>query len=176
MSRGWAVSTLAYRQRRAVGMIWPPPRWIASACSVTSWTSKRTPRMFSSHSAPCTGSGPKPPSSSCPYCSPPRGATHQSYSPAYSNHQISAHRDLTCCLAQCSQGTSPRRANHWPHFTNTEMKTGDPEDPPTSLHSVAQACARTPLMNTEAKDLSFGQPSDPSPPLWPTGSQPLHCP
>ena len=35
-------------------MIWPPPRWIASACSVTSCRSKRTALMFSSQSTPCT--------------------------------------------------------------------------------------------------------------------------
>ncbi len=52
MSRGSAVSWQAYRTLRAVGMIWPPPRWMASVWRVTSWTSKRTPRMFSSHSTP----------------------------------------------------------------------------------------------------------------------------
>ena len=53
MSRGWAVSWQAYRTLRAVGIICPPPRWMASACSVTSWMSKRIARMFSSHRAPC---------------------------------------------------------------------------------------------------------------------------
>eukprot|EP00967_Tisochrysis_lutea_P046469 scaffold56465_cov35-Tisochrysis_lutea.AAC.2 len=34
--RGDAVIIEARKQRRAVGMIWPPPRWIASACRTTS--------------------------------------------------------------------------------------------------------------------------------------------
>lgn len=106
-----------------------------------------------------------------------QGATHQSHNPAYASHQVSDHRDLACCLARPSQGSSPRRENHWPHFASTETKTGDPEDaPPTSLHRCAHACARTPLTNSDANDLSAGQPSAPSPPLWPTGSQPLRCP
>mmetsp|Transcript_867 Transcript_867/g.2318 ORF Transcript_867/g.2318 Transcript_867/m.2318 type:complete len:329 (+) Transcript_867:634-1620(+) len=50
--RGLAVSSAAYMARRAVGMIWPPPLWMASACSTTSWISKQMPRMFSSASTP----------------------------------------------------------------------------------------------------------------------------
>ena len=38
--------------RRAVGMIWPPPRWMASACSTTSCMSMRTSRSVSSQSGP----------------------------------------------------------------------------------------------------------------------------
>ena len=38
-----------------VGMICPPPLWIASACRVTSWTLKRTPLTFSSHRTPYGG-------------------------------------------------------------------------------------------------------------------------
>src|SRR5277367_509938 len=33
-------------------MICPPPRWMASECRVTSWMSKRTPRMGSSATQP----------------------------------------------------------------------------------------------------------------------------
>ena len=49
---GSAVNIQAYRHLLAVGIIWPPPRWMASACKVTSWMSKRTPRTFSSQSTP----------------------------------------------------------------------------------------------------------------------------
>mmetsp|Transcript_1738 Transcript_1738/g.6049 ORF Transcript_1738/g.6049 Transcript_1738/m.6049 type:complete len:330 (+) Transcript_1738:455-1444(+) len=52
MMRGCAVSTPAYSTRRHVGMIWPPPRWIASVCSTTSSSSNWMPRMFSSISGP----------------------------------------------------------------------------------------------------------------------------
>jgi len=37
-----------------VGIIWPPPLWIASACSVTSCILKRTPLKFSSERTPCS--------------------------------------------------------------------------------------------------------------------------
>lgn len=52
--RGAAVIAHAYKHLRAVGMIWPPPLWIASACNVTSWILKRTARKFSSANTPCT--------------------------------------------------------------------------------------------------------------------------
>ena len=39
-----------------VGMICPPPRWMASAWRVTSWMLKRTARRFSSHRTPYRGS------------------------------------------------------------------------------------------------------------------------
>ena len=48
MTRGSAAKRAAYSTRRQVGMSWPPPRWMASACSVTSCMLKRTPRMGSS--------------------------------------------------------------------------------------------------------------------------------
>lgn len=53
IKRGEAVIAQAYRQRRVVGMIWPPPLWIASAWRVTSWMLKRTARKFSSANTPC---------------------------------------------------------------------------------------------------------------------------
>merc|ERR1719217_3746 len=52
MREGWAVREHAYMQRRAVGMICPAPRWMASACMVTSYRLKRMPRMGSSARAP----------------------------------------------------------------------------------------------------------------------------
>mmetsp|Transcript_9199 Transcript_9199/g.28608 ORF Transcript_9199/g.28608 Transcript_9199/m.28608 type:complete len:330 (-) Transcript_9199:1296-2285(-) len=52
MKRGVPVSRPASSTRRQVGMIWPPPRWMASVCSTTSWISNWQPRMFSSASGP----------------------------------------------------------------------------------------------------------------------------
>merc|ERR1719471_2777524 len=40
------------RARRAAGMIWPPPLWMASVCKVTSWMLNLTALMFSSHMTP----------------------------------------------------------------------------------------------------------------------------
>mmetsp|Transcript_13967 Transcript_13967/g.58324 ORF Transcript_13967/g.58324 Transcript_13967/m.58324 type:complete len:312 (-) Transcript_13967:1326-2261(-) len=52
MSLGEPVSRPASSTRRQVGMIWPPPRWMASVCSTTSWISNWQPRMFSSARGP----------------------------------------------------------------------------------------------------------------------------
>lgn len=49
--RGCEASTVAYSARRQVGMIWPPPRWIASACSTTSLICSGPQRPF------CTRNG-----------------------------------------------------------------------------------------------------------------------
>mmetsp|Transcript_20616 Transcript_20616/g.66124 ORF Transcript_20616/g.66124 Transcript_20616/m.66124 type:complete len:217 (-) Transcript_20616:1899-2549(-) len=57
---GSDMSTAAYMQRRAVGMIWPAPRWMASACRVTSASLKAMPRMDSSHTGPAEVATMKP--------------------------------------------------------------------------------------------------------------------
>mmetsp|Transcript_11112 Transcript_11112/g.28093 ORF Transcript_11112/g.28093 Transcript_11112/m.28093 type:complete len:303 (-) Transcript_11112:1569-2477(-) len=52
MSLGEAVSSAAYMTRLEVGMICPPPLWMASAWSTTSSISKAMLRMFSSARGP----------------------------------------------------------------------------------------------------------------------------
>mmetsp|Transcript_147468 Transcript_147468/g.209315 ORF Transcript_147468/g.209315 Transcript_147468/m.209315 type:complete len:209 (-) Transcript_147468:1883-2509(-) len=49
---GPAVSMDAKVTRRAVGRIWPIPRWMASACRVQSNRRSTTPRQTSSHRGP----------------------------------------------------------------------------------------------------------------------------
>mmetsp|Transcript_123876 Transcript_123876/g.350741 ORF Transcript_123876/g.350741 Transcript_123876/m.350741 type:complete len:245 (-) Transcript_123876:51-785(-) len=51
-SVGFAVSSAEKQHLRVGGMIWPAPRWIASAWSVQSMMLKRMPRMFSSQRGP----------------------------------------------------------------------------------------------------------------------------
>ena len=43
------MSSQAYSTRRQVGMIWPPPRWMASACITTSHTCAVAPGIVTCH-------------------------------------------------------------------------------------------------------------------------------
>mmetsp|Transcript_12886 Transcript_12886/g.41172 ORF Transcript_12886/g.41172 Transcript_12886/m.41172 type:complete len:247 (+) Transcript_12886:269-1009(+) len=132
-SRGDAVIIEARKQRRAVGMIWPPPRWMVSACSTTSWMWIMTSRHVSSQSGPSLHTHCQPATTesliSFRYCTPTvTSTTRLGPVPSGPKHQIFC----VVCLSQPNLSTSTRvRA-----FGSMPAETS-----PSSMASARGVCA-----------------------------------